>query len=71
MDYEGGTLPPSGVAYAGGRATAQTLQNLCMQAVGGGLSGLADLISDERIRGVYTCHCAIQIDGLFILVIIY
>ena len=39
-----GTLPLSGAACAGGWAA---VRNLCVQAVGGGLSGLAALISDE------------------------
>jgi len=39
-----GTLPLSGAACAGGRAVARSL---CVQDVGGGLSGLAALISDE------------------------
>jgi len=45
--YEGGDLLLAGAALAGGRATARSL---CMQAVGGGLSSLAalmSLISDE------------------------
>ena len=39
-----GTLPLSGAACAGGQAT---VCSLCMQAVGGSLSGLAPLISDK------------------------
>jgi len=38
-----GTLPLSGAACAGGRATSQSP---CVQAVGCGLSGLVPLISD-------------------------
>ena len=52
MDYEGGDLPLSGTACAGGQAAACSLC-VNLQAVGGGsLSGLAPLISyDKRIRG--------------------
>jgi len=39
-----GTLPLSGAACAGGRAA---MRSLCVQAVGGCLSSLATLISDE------------------------
>jgi len=44
-----GNLTLSGAACAGGRAAARCL---CLQDVGGSVSGLAPLISDEkRIRG--------------------
>jgi len=40
-----GILPLSGAACAGGRAADRSL---CVHDVGGGLSGLAALISDDR-----------------------
>jgi len=52
-----------------GRQTA--VQSLCVQAVGSGLSSLAALISDERIRGVCTLQCTIQIDNFILLYFTY
>jgi len=44
MGYEGGDLLLPGAACASGRAA---VRSLCVQAVGGGLSGLATQFSDE------------------------
>jgi len=53
MGYKGGGRPYCWLALpvAGGQAA---IRSLCVQAVGGGLSGLVALMSDKCIRCVYT-----------------
>jgi len=62
MGYEGGDLLLAGAACAGGRAAARSLW---VQAVGGGLSGLAPQFQWREhvvVRTDYTLR-AIQIDA--------
>jgi len=64
MDYEGGDL--TAVRCCLCRRAGRRVQPVCLHAVGGRLSGLAPMISDEkRIRGALAWRCAIQIDSLF------
>jgi len=59
MGHEGGDLLLAGAACAGGRAATRSLW---MQAVSGGLSGLAPKFQwREHVKGNYTWR-AIQID---------
>jgi len=51
MGYEGKDLTAAWPACASGRAATRSL---CVQAVGGDLSGLAPLISEESALGVCT-----------------
>ena len=69
MDYEGGDLTAVRCClcwWAGRR-----VQPVWLQAVGGSLSGLVSLISDEKhIRGVLVWWCAIQIDSLYFYLLV-
>jgi len=59
---EVGTLPLSGAACASGRATTCSP---CVKAMGGGLSGLVALTSDESVLEVCIRHSALYNSTFF------